>query len=98
MRFFLSVRTAIRPVASAVIGADYRDLKAALASSCLIGALACTIEFLLCLIVAQAVLAALLPLATVRGVLAFGLGSGIAGAALQAGIAVLGRRREAATA
>jgi len=53
MRFFLSVRTAIRPVVSAVIGADYRDLKAALASSCLIGALACTIEFLLCLIVAS---------------------------------------------
>lgn len=53
---------------------------------------------LLCLIAAQAVLAALLPLATVRGVLAFGLGSGIAGALLQAGIATLGRRREAATA
>lgn len=53
MRFFLSVRTALRSAASAVLDADYREPKAALVSSCVIGALACTLEFLFCLIVAS---------------------------------------------
>ena len=46
------------------------------------------------LIAAQAILAALLPLATVRGLLAFGLGSGIVSVGLQSGIAFLGRHAE----
>ena len=45
-------------------------------------------------IAAQAALATLLPLGTLRGLLLFGLATGLVGSALQIGIVVLGRRTE----